>query len=172
MIEDASEALPFTAGCRAAMRGKLVLAGLQIRGTRNVLRHLLFYQQKNYFLPFFVNGVVSFKGIQLLCPDCRSEYLPPAEELTAMALEHQPAAFYRTTGCDRCGHSGFSARKFLLDVLEFDAGFLQAFEQSTGVDALERYLGQIGYQGGREEGLQLLLNGLVSPEEYIAAVML
>ncbi len=77
VIEDATEGMPFTAACRAAMRGKLVLAGLEIRGTRNVLRQLLLYQQQNYFLPIFVNGLVSFKGIQLLCPECRTDYYSP-----------------------------------------------------------------------------------------------
>ena len=172
VIEDVTEPLPFSAACRAAMRGKLVLGGLQIRGTGNVLRQLLLYQQKNYFLPFFVNGLISFKGIQLLCPHCRADYLPPTEEITAMGLEHPPATYYRTSGCERCGHSGFSSRKFLLDVIEFDAGFLQVFEQSTDVAALDGYLKQIDYQGIREEGLQLLQNGQVSPEEYIAAVIL
>jgi type II secretory ATPase GspE/PulE/Tfp pilus assembly ATPase PilB-like protein len=172
VIEDATEGMPFTAACRAAMRGKLVLAGLQIRGTRNVLRHLLLYQQKNYFLPVFVNGVISFKGIQMLCPECRTEYVPPAEELAAMGLQRHPAVFYRTTGCDHCGHSGFSSRRFLVDVIEFDDEFLREFEQSTDIATLENYLGTIGYQGINEEGLQLLMNGAVSPEEYIAAVIL
>jgi type II secretory ATPase GspE/PulE/Tfp pilus assembly ATPase PilB-like protein len=172
VIENATEGMPFTAACRAAMRGKLVLAGLELRGTSNVLRHLLLYQQKNYFLPVFVNGVISFKGIQMLCTECRTEYVPPAEELTAMGLELQPAAFYRTTGCDSCGHSGFSSRKFLLDVIEFDKEFLHVFDQSTDVAALEKYLEIVGYQGIAEEGLQLLMNGSVSPEEYIAAVVL
>ena len=172
VIEDATEGMPFTAACRAAMRGKLVLAGLQIRGTSNVLRHLLLYQQKNYFLPFFVNGLISFKGIQVLCPECRTEYIPPAEELTIMGLESPPASFFRTSGCDRCGHSGFSSRRFLLDVIEFDEEFLRVFDQSTDVAALENYLEMIGYQGAAAEGLQLLMDGAVSPEEYIAAVIL
>ncbi|MDA8428408.1 MAG: pilus assembly protein PilB [Geobacteraceae bacterium] len=172
VIEDATEGMPFTAACRAAMRGKLVLAGLQIRGTRNVMRHLLLYQQKNYFLPVFVNGVISFKGIQLLCPECRIEYVPPVEELIAMELEYHPAAFYRTTGCDRCGHSGFSSRRFLLDVIEFDEAFLNVFDRSSDVAALESYLGNVGYEGIAAEGLKLLMNGAVSPEEYIAAVIL
>jgi type II secretory ATPase GspE/PulE/Tfp pilus assembly ATPase PilB-like protein len=172
VIEDATEGMPFTAACRAAMRGKLVLAGLQIRGTRNVLRHLLLYQQKNYFLPVFVNGIVSFKGIQMLCPECRTGYVPPAEELTAMNLPHLPESFFRTTGCDSCGHSGFSSRKFLLDVLEFDSEFLRVFDRSTDVADLEKFLVSIGYQGISEEGMQLLMSGAVSPEEYIAAVIL
>ena len=172
VIEDASEGMPFTAACRAAMRGKLVLAGLEIRGTRNVLRQLLLYQQQNYFLPDFVNGLVSFKGIQMLCPACRTEYTPPAEELAAMNLSEQLVAFYRSTGCDTCGFSGFSSRTFLVDVVTFDAEFLRIFEQSSDVAALENYLGMIGYQGLAEEGLRLLMAGDVSPEEYIASVVL
>jgi type II secretory ATPase GspE/PulE/Tfp pilus assembly ATPase PilB-like protein len=172
IIEDATEGMPFTAACRAAMRGKLVLAGLEIRGTRTVLRQMLLYQQQNYFLPGFVNGLVSFKGIQLLCPECRTSYTPPAEELAVMNLVERPASFYRTTGCDGCGHSGFGARKFLTDVLVFTDEFLRIFEQASDVAALENYLGMVGYHGMAEEGLRLLMAGDVSPEEYIASIVL
>ena len=172
VIEDATEGMPFTAACRAAMRGKLVLAGLEIRGTRTVLRQLLLFQQQNYFLPGFVNGLVSFKGIQLLCPECRTSYTPPADELAVMNLSERPTSFYRTTGCDACGHSGFSARKYLTDVLVFTDEFLRIFEQTSDVAALENYLGTIGYHGLAEDGLRLLRAGDVSPEEYIASVVL
>jgi len=172
VIEDAAEGMPFSAACRAAMRGKLVLAGLDIRGTRNVLRHLLLFQQNNSFLPVFANGLVSFKGIQVLCPACRCEYMPSREELTAMRLEKPPPAFYRSTGCDVCGHSGFRERRFLLDVLSFDDEFIRVFEQTTDVAALEVYLNMRGYRGSSEEGLRLLKEGEVSPEEYIASVVM
>lgn len=172
VIEDATEGAPFTAACRAAMRGKLVLAGLEIRGTRNVLRQLLQYQQQHDFLPVFVNGLVSFKGIQLLCPECRTGYEPPAEELAAMNLPESPASFYRTKGCDACGHSGFSGRKFLTDVLIFTDEFQRTFEQSSDVAPLYDQLRKSGYHGLEEEGLRLLMAGVVSPEEYIAAVVL
>jgi len=172
VIEDATEGLPFTAACRAAMRGKLVLAGLEIRGTRNVLRQLLLYRQQSYFLPIFVNGLISFKGIQLLCPECRTAYTPPAEELAAMDLTERPPEFFRTTGCNVCGHSGFSARKFLVDVLAFNDDFLQVFEQSNDVTSLEKHLESVDYQGLSQEGLKLLMAGDVSPEEYISSVVL
>ncbi|MEI6702690.1 MAG: pilus assembly protein PilB [Deltaproteobacteria bacterium] len=172
VIEDVTEGMTFTAASRAAMRGKMVLAGIDIRGTGNVLRHLLLYQHKNYFLPVFVNGLVAFKGIQILCPECRIPYLPPVEELTAMHLAHPPTSFYRTTGCAHCGHSGFSKRRFLLDVLVFDEDFIRVFDQSGDLTALENYLATVNYQGAFEEGLQLLMSGEVSPEEYIAAVIL
>jgi len=133
---------------------------------------LLLYQLQHYFLPFFVNGLVSFKGIQLLCPECRTGYIPPPEELATMNLAEVPTAFFRSSGCSSCDYSGFRARKFLTDVLVFDDEFLRVFEQSIDVAAVEDHLKTAGYHGLEEEGLRLLMAGEVSPEEYIASVVL
>lgn len=172
VVEDVTGGMPFAAACRAAMRGTLVLAGLEIRGTRTVLRQLLLYQLQHYFLPFFVNGLVSFKGLQLLCPECRTGYIPPPEELAAMNLAEAPTSFFRSSGCDSCDHSGFRARKFLTDVLVFDDEFLRFFEQASDATAVLNHLSTAGYHGLEEEGLRLLMAGDVSPEEYIASVVL
>ncbi|MDD2850568.1 MAG: pilus assembly protein PilB [Desulfuromonadaceae bacterium] len=172
VIEDATEGMPFTATCRAAMRGVRILAGLDIPGTRNALRQLLLYQQLNYFLPVFVNGLVSFKGIQLLCPECRTEYTPPDEELEVINLSPLPGAFYSATGCDACKHKGSSTRKFLVDVIAFTDDFLRVFEKTRHVTALENHLSMAGYHGLADEGLRLLMSGEVSPEEYVASVVL
>jgi type II secretory ATPase GspE/PulE/Tfp pilus assembly ATPase PilB-like protein len=172
VIENATEGVPFSAVCRAAMRGTLVLAGLEIRGTHNTLQQLLLYQQKGYFLPFFVNGLITFKGVQLLCPECRIACRPSAEELLIMNAAPSPTAYYRSVGCDVCEQSGFSTRKLLLDILLFDDDFHRIFEQSRDVESLGRYLTSVGFRGISEEGAQLLMDGLVSPEEYIAALVL
>ena len=172
VVADATEGPAFNAVCRAAMRGKLVLAGLDIQGTRNVLQHLLLHQQKNSFLPVFVNGAVSVAGIQLLCHACRAVYTPSREELAVMRLEQAPPVFYRATGCDICGHRGFSERRFLVDVLPFDDRFLRVFERSADVAALESHLRQTGRGGIEAEGLELLNRGDVSPEEFIASIIL
>ena len=171
VIEDATEGMPFGAACRAAMRGKLVLAGLGISSSRNVLRQLLLYQQSNRFLPLFVNGLVSISGILILCPSCRTEYVPTRGELAAMRLEHVPPVFYRSSGCDACGQSGFLERRFLLDVMAFDDEFLRVLGQASDVSALEACLTLKGCQGIAAQGLRLLMEGSVSPEEYIAVVV-
>lgn len=172
VIEDATEPLSFAAACRAAMLGKRVLAGMQIRGTRNLLDHLLTYRQKQLFLPSCVNGVVSFKGIQTLCPDCRIEHKPSAEELTAMRLMYAPSKFYKASGCDKCGQSGFSARRFLMDNIVFDRNFLDVFAQCNDAEQIEQHLQRSGYRGAELEAFELLHEGKVSPDEYIASVIL
>lgn len=172
LIEDVGEGLPFAAACRAAMRGKLVLAGLESRNTRDVMRRLLFFQQQHILLPLFVNGLVSLSGVLSLCPECRGEYIPSREELAAMRLEQEPQSFFRASGCDACGDSGFRERRFLMDVLVFDDELLQLFRQASDVTSLEVFLSRRGRQGIRQQGLRLLKEGELSPEEYVASVLM
>ena len=169
VIEDVSEGLPFSAACRAAVRGKQVLAGLDIRGVRNVLRQLL-YHQNEMFLQLSINGLVSIEGVQILCPECRVNYTPSPAEMAAMGLEKVPPAFYRSSGCDVCGQSGFRERLFLLDVLEVDDEFLRIFGQSGEMANLEGYLARKGCFGIAGECLRLLMEGELSPDEYIASL--
>ena len=172
VIETVTEALPFIAACRAAMQGVRVLAGLEVRDTHNLLQLLLSYQRKNLFLPVFVNGLVSVRGIHLLCPSCRERYLPPAEELAALRFEQPPESFYRSAGCDACGHTGTHSRRFLMDIIPFDDAFLEVFEQAGDVEAVTAYLERSGYRGSEQEGRELLTSGQVSPEEYISSIIL
>jgi len=172
VIEDVTEGPAFSAACRAAMRGKRVLAGLDIQGTHSALRYLLLHQQRNSFLPVFVNGLVTVAGIQLLCPSCRAEYEPQREELAAMRLDPSLPVFYQAAGCGICSHRGFNERRILIDVLPFDDSFLQVFEQSADVAALEGHLLRTGHTGIDGAGLELLKRGEISPEEFIASIIL
>jgi type II secretory ATPase GspE/PulE/Tfp pilus assembly ATPase PilB-like protein len=153
------------------MRGKRVVAGLDIQGRHNALQYLLLQQQGSCFLPVFVKGVVSVAAVQTLCPSCRVEYTPQREEMAAMRLEQMPPGFYRASGCDCCGHRGLSARRFLVDVVPFDEPFLRVFEQSADVSSLDSHLRQTGSSGIDGQALELLQRGDVSPEEYIASII-
>lgn len=172
VLEDVTDPLPFIAACRAAMRGVLVLAGIDHNGLIPTLRQLHLWYQKQMFLPVFVNGVISFKGIELLCPHCRTLYAPPQEELAVMRLETLPESYYRSQGCEKCNQSGVSERRIAMDILPFDSVFLDIFEAARDQGAVELSLQEIGYCGSEQEGKELLQQGLVSPDEYIAAILL
>jgi len=168
VIEDASAGPPFVSACHAAMAGRKVLAGLDIRGTRNVLRRLLLCRQDEIFLQLYINGLVTIEWVRLLCPECRVEYTPSEAEMEAMGLEQAPPAFYRPNGCEVCGLSGFRERRLLLDVLVFDDEFLRIFGQSRDIGELEDYLSGKGHPGIAGEALRLLAGGDLPPDEYIA----
>lgn len=171
VIEDGTALEPFTAAARAAMRGKLVLMGIDIRGTRNLCDHLIRYRQLNAFLTPFLGGIVSLKGIQLLCPGCRQPHHIPQQELFGLHLQPPPTAFFHATGCNQCGFTGVSERLFLTDIICFDKTVQERFETTPSGDSFLKELQGKGYQGIEAEGEALIRAGAVSPEEYISAVI-
>lgn len=171
VIEDGTALESFTAAGRAAMRGKLVLVGMDIRGTRNLCDHLIRYRQRNAFLTPFLSGIVSFKGIQLLCPACRESYHVPDQELFSLHLQPPPTDFFHATGCSQCGFTGISERMFLTDIICFDKQMQDQFEAAADGNSFLEQLRANGYNGIEAEGEALIRAGAVSPEEYIAAVI-
>lgn len=171
VIEDATSLEPFTAAARAAMRGKLVLVGMDIRGTRNLCNHLVRYRQRNAFLTPSLRGIVSFKGIQLLCPDCRQPCEVPHHELLNQYLRPPPAEYYHATGCPRCGFTGISERLFLTDMIHFEKALHDRLEAAADGDRFMEGLHAEGYCGIEAEAEALIRAGAVSAEEFIAAVV-
>ncbi len=171
VIEDGTVLEPFTAAARAAMRGKLVLVGMDIRGTRALCNHLVRYRQRNAVLTPALGGIVSFKGIQLLCPDCRKPSEVPSQELLSLYLKQPPADCYHATGCPQCGFTGISERLFLTDIIHFDKTLHDRFERAADGDSFIEGLHTGGYCGIEAEGEALIRAGAVSAEEFIAAVV-
>lgn len=171
VIEDGTALEPFAAAARAAMRGKLVLLGVDIRGTGNLFEYLIRYRQRNAFLTHFLAGVVSFKGIQLLCQNCRQTCELPDEELAGIHLSPPPELFYNSSGCEQCDFTGISERIFLTDIIPFNREMHSALDIAHDGDAFVNWLHSRGYEGIEVEGEALIRAGAVSPEEYIAAVV-
>lgn len=171
VIEDGTALESFTAAGRAAMRGKLVLVGMDIRGTRNLCDHLIRYRQRNAFLTPFLAGIVSLKGIQLLCPACRQTATIPQQELLALQLASPPAELFHAAGCTCCDFTGVSERVFLTNCICFDRELHERFDAAPDGSSFIADLNAGGYRGIRAEGEMLLRSGAVSPEEFIAAVI-
>lgn len=171
VIEDGTSLEPFSAAARAAMRGKLVLVGIDIRGTRNLLDHLIRFRQRNVFTSAVLSGIVSLKGIQLLCPSCRQPVSLSPQELGNLQLQQPPALFYHAVGCSACDFTGISERLFLTNCIYFDDILRNRFEAAAEGNSFMAGLLADGYRGIKAEGEDLLRAGAVSPEEYLMTVI-
>jgi len=172
VVDDLSETAAFIAASKAVLRGKRVLAGLAHGGKGGVLKQLLYLHQKNFLVPSQLKGVLSCKGVQLLCPACKERYQPTAEELAALRLPPHRGDYYRPRGCPECDFTGYSGRRYLVDVIRFDAAFLEIFETIRKSADIISYMKDNGYRGITEEGAQLLERGEISPGEYVASILL
>jgi len=172
VIEDLTEVGAFIAASKAVMRGKLVIAGMAQGDKGALFKRLLYLKQKNYLIPTHLKGMVSCKSVLILCPSCKERYTPPPEELLAMKLPGNQREYFRPCGCPDCDHTGYSGRRYLLDVIRFDATLLEAFETLFNSAEIIRFLKDSGYRGITEEGTELLERGDISPGEFVASILL
>lgn len=172
VVEDLTELGAFIAASKAVLRGKLVVAGMSLGDKEAVLRQLLYLREKNYLIPTQLKGVVSCRGVLMLCPACKERYAPPPEELAALRLPARPREYFRPHGCPDCDHTGYSGRRYLLDVIRFDQGLLEAFEMLRKGSEIISFMKDNGYRGITEEGAELLERGEISPGEYVASILL
>ena len=171
-IEDGTESQTFIAASKAAMRGKLVIAGLALKETAAAVRHLHYFWHKHYVIPTYIRGIVSCRRVSLLCPHCRQPVALSPNEKDALGASLPTGSYYRAVGCPECEQSGFRETRYLLDVIPFDQGTVQAFETATDGNDLLRFLSEQGYRGSVEAGAELLLAGDISPEEYVTSILL
>ncbi|RII29199.1 MAG: pilus assembly protein PilB [Geobacter sp.] len=172
VVEDVTDSLSFSAATKAAMRGKLVVAGIALPDVDAAFRHLLHLWHRHYFVPTCLKGIISCKGVATLCPRCRGEYKPGREEIAALRLATPAGSYFRATGCPDCDETGVKGRRYLLDLIAFDGELLAAFESAGDSKDIERYLHGAGYRGIRAEGEGLLRAGEISPVEYVASLLL
>jgi type II secretory ATPase GspE/PulE/Tfp pilus assembly ATPase PilB-like protein len=148
------------------------VAGMSHCDKATVLKQLLYLRQKNFLIPTQLKGVVSCKSVRMLCPACKERYAPPPEELAALRLPANRREYFRPHGCPSCDHTGYSGRRYLLDVIRFDKGLLEAFEMIRKSSEIIRFMKDNGYRGITEEGAELLERGEISPGEYVASILL
>ena len=172
VVEDATEVAAFIEASKAVMRGKLVVAGMSYPDKESVLKQLLYLREKNFLITGRLKGMVSCKAVLLLCPACKERYQPTPEELAPLKQATHQAAYFRARGCPACDHTGFSTKRYLLDVIRFDQELLEAFDWLREGSEIVHHLKDNGYRGITEEGAELLERGEISPDEYVASILL
>jgi type II secretory ATPase GspE/PulE/Tfp pilus assembly ATPase PilB-like protein len=164
-LADVTAGRAFLTAWRSALRGLLVVAGIEGDGIGPALDYLLYARRENRSVAGGIRGIAAVKGVRTLCPSCRE--VCDASEADAGL----PAAetLYRSQGCADCDYSGFGGTKYLVDVVPFDRDFREAFAESRESSEILRRLAGRGYRSIAEELDDLLIAGEISPEEYFAA---
>ncbi|MGE0791437.1 MAG: GspE/PulE family protein [Sandaracinaceae bacterium] len=79
------------------------------------------------------------------------------------------AVFFRPTGCDECSHTGYRGRIAISEMLVIDEAVRREILNLADASAISR----VGIHGGmrtlREDGARLVLSGVTSLEEVLAA---
>lgn len=160
---------------RAAITGHLVLSTIHTNDAISTVDRLLDIGVEPYLISAALNGVISQRLVRRICPECREEYTPSAEELEDMGISADSTQkFYHGKGCPACFGTGYRGRIAVFEILTVTRELRRAIGRGVKREELEDIAArESDFVTLRENCRRLVLNGVTTVEEarrIVAAV--
>lgn len=147
---------------RSSLTGHLIFSTIHTNSAWGCVARLADMGLHPYLIADTLLLCMAQRLVRVLCPHCKREI----EEGDSCSVPWgEPVRFFRAEGCEACYYTGYSGRKAIYEVIPIDARLAAAVRnQEADVSAL---LKERGIQTLRETALELLREGLTSPEEIL-----
>ncbi len=153
---------------QAALTGHFILSTLHTNSAAGAVTRLLDMDVEPFLLGSVLSGVLAQRLARRLCQACAEDYAPLPELLAELGLEAgTELRFRRAKGCASCGHSGYSGRIALFELLEVDAELERLILQRASTFDLIRAAEAGGMRSLRRDALAKAAAGLTSIEEAL-----
>lgn len=156
---------------RAAITGHLVLSTIHTSNAIAAIDRLNDIGVEPYLIAGAVRGVVSQRLVRRICPDCRREYVPSAEELMLMDIPFVGGQhFYRGVGCPSCYHTGYRGRTAVFEILTVDSALRRAIADGHDRARLQKIITESDFVSLADNARRLVLEGVTTIDEARRAI--
>lgn len=152
---------------QAALTGHLVLSTLHTNNAAGALPRLMDMGIDPYLLSATINGVLAQRLVRTLCQHCKGERNLTAAGAAALGLSQTTLSIARAVGCPACSGSGYRGRRALAEWLPVDEAVRALVREGADASRLEEAMVARGFPTLVQAGMQLVLDGLTTPEEVI-----
>ena len=157
---------------QAALTGHLVLSTLHTNESAGTIVRLIEMGIEPYLLTSSINAVVSQRLVRLVCPRCRTHYLPPKDLLVRCGWQGRNTVFVWGRGCDDCFGTGFRNRRAVLELLTMTDPLRDVILHDPSTQSINDYRRRAGMRTLRDEATALVEGEETSLEEALRAVFL
>jgi type II secretory ATPase GspE/PulE/Tfp pilus assembly ATPase PilB-like protein len=156
---------------QAAMTGHFVYTTVHANDTVSASFRLLNLGVESYLISSAVSAILAQRLVRRLCPNCREEYRPTAEdeevfEKAGMDPERIDA-IYRPSGCTECRDTGYRGRVGVFELLSFDDELRSLIQQSPTILDIRRLAEKKGIITLRRDALEKVVRGVTSVDEAV-----
>lgn len=156
---------------RAALTGHLVLSTLHTNDAPSSLPRLIDLGVEQYLLPSSLMGIMAQRLVKCLCPDCKEPYEGSVQELACLGYKpedlSQKIKMFRARGCPKCMQSGYRGRRGIYEVMMLNDYIRELLlnKKDLSYSEVRDASKQAGMRELREEGIDLVLNGITTVDQ-------
>ncbi len=161
-----------TTAIQAALTGHLVLSSIHANDAVGVLFRLMDLDVESASISSTLIGVAAQRMVRRICPNCRTPYQPPPEEVEALhkELEEKGTTFYHGTGCNLCTHTGYRGRTGIFELLVMGEEIRKMLRSHAGAGEIRAQAIAEGMITMKQDGMLKVKEGITSVSEVMRSV--
>lgn len=156
---------------QAALTGHLVLSTIHTNDAPGAITRLVDMGVEPFLVASSVIGILAQRLIRTLCPECKTEYEAPAEEVLELGLSPERVGprpkFWRGEGCPACLGTGYQGRLGIYELMSPTDDIRQLILQNVDSNTIKQKAKTQGMRTLREDGAQKVLAGITSSAEVL-----
>jgi general secretion pathway protein E len=152
---------------QASLTGHLVLATLHTNDAVGATTRLVDMGVEPYLLSSSLLGVLAQRLVRKLCPACKREYRPGAEDLAELGGQYGGERLFASVGCAACNGTGYAGRTGIYELFQIDEEAKRLIHRGEAEDALRQHAARSGMRALRQDALRWVLAGVTSLEEAV-----
>ena len=158
---------------QAALTGHLVLSTLHTNDALSAVTRILDMGIEEYLVSGALIAIQAQRLVRKICIHCKKETMLP-ESLLKDVKQYLPEnpVFYVGAGCKECGHSGYSGREMISEVLTISETFSRMIARSATKNEMLNQAMEEGFINMFEDGVRKALTGKTTIEEIYRVVKL
>jgi type IV pilus assembly protein PilB len=166
-----------TIAMEAALSGHLVLTTLHTNTAAATPLRLTEMGIEPFLVTSAVGSVLTQRLARVLCKVCKEEYEASEKDFYAAGYREADvegldiSTLYRAVGCRTCGHTGYSGRMVLAEVMDVTEEIDRMIIEQESIASIERKACEQGMRTLRADGLLRAVQGLTTLEEVLRVVM-
>ena len=163
---------------KAAMTGHLVLSTLHTNEAIGAIPRMIDMGVEPFLLASSLALVAAQRLVRVLCPYCKTPYIPTKEELELIYKEsmlpesdRQSWTFFKPVGCARCNDIGYQGRKAIYEVFKINDATRNTIYKTKDLIELRKAATSSGAWNLRASAWRKAVRGITSIDEVMAVTM-
>lgn len=151
---------------RAAITGHLVLSTLHTNDAVSSVVRLADMGVDRYLIANSLVGLVAQRLMRKVCPHCAREAAVTPQEQALLGRDIRTVR--RGAGCMHCNGTGYRGRVAVHEIVAVDRNIRRMISRGAEAEEIEAYAREHqGMKSLREKGLELVREGVTTPEELL-----
>lgn len=146
---------------QAALTGHLVISTLHTNSALSAVTRLQDMGIDNYLIASTLKGVLAQRLVRKLCENCKN----PTTDQDIVKGSGKPAFEHHPSGCEQCGHTGYSGRTVIHELLEVNEDIQSVIIKGGSLEKLRAAASLNQFKPLQEAGFDKANQGITSLEE-------